>query len=61
MDECCSIGQTVNEVCHKTFYGPISRNLKKINDFDESVQKLFKLRVSNAVSSVCEYREKNIY
>lgn len=43
MDECCSVGQIVSEVCHKTFYGPISRNLKKLNDFDESVQNCLNL------------------
>lgn len=58
MDEQCSIGQIVSEVCHKTVYGSVLKNLKNVNDFDEDRQTLFKLRVSSSVSSVCEYHEK---
>jgi hypothetical protein len=59
MDEQCSIGQTISEVCHKTFYGSVCKNLKHLNDFEGDVQKLFKLRVSSSVSTICEYHEKN--
>jgi len=61
MDEQCSIGQTVDEECHKTVYGFISKDLKQLNDLDDNVQKLLKLRVNDSISSVCEYHEKNIY
>lgn len=49
MDEQCSIGVTISEVCHKTFNGPVSKNLKHLNNFEEGVQNLYKLRVSSSV------------
>lgn len=58
MDDQCSIGQLINEHCHKTSYGLVSKKLKLINEFDDVEQKLLKLRVSNDVISICEYHEK---
>lgn len=58
MDDLCSVGKIINEDCHKTSYGSVSKHLKYLNEFDDNVQQLLKLRVSDSVSTICEYHEK---
>lgn len=54
----CSVGEVVNEECHKTCYGSVSTSLKQLTSLDDITQKLLKLRISNDISTICQYHFK---
>lgn len=57
----CSVGIICSELCHKHSYGPVSTKIKDIEGaYNETTQRLLRLRVGSDVSSVCEYHEKKI-
>jgi hypothetical protein len=55
----CSVGQCVQEDCHKKTYQKVSRRLTKVFELSEADEELLQLRIgTKEIQTVCTYHEK---